>query len=165
MKLEVVEPSRLNGRDVQPGEVVDLEDRLAEAWLRDKRARVPGSEKKGPGRPAKEPKQPELVPETDMEKLSRKKLLSLAQEAGLDPDECKGMSREDLILSIQVEQEAGGGKDGDPEPDLEKLSDEELLTLAEETGLDPDVCNALSREDLIEKIKEETGSGNEKPGQ
>jgi len=165
MKLEVVKPSRLNGRDVPPGEEVDLEDRLAEAWLRDKRARVPGSEKKGPGRPARETKQPELVPETDMEKLSRKKLLALAEEAGLDPDECKGMSREDLILSIQVEQESGDGKDEDPEPDLEKLSDEELLALAEETGLDPDVCNALSREDLIEKIKEETGSGNEKPGQ
>jgi len=165
MKLEVVEPSRLNGRDIPPGEVVDLEDRLAEAWLRDKRARVPGSDKKGPGRPAKEPKQPDLVPETDMEKLSRKKLLALAEEVGLDPEECKGMSREDLILGIQVEKESGDAGDKDTEKDLEKLSDEELLAQAEEAGLDPDVCNALSREDLIEKIKEETGSGNEKPEQ
>ncbi|GEM_PF-3465633 len=114
-------------------------------------------------------KQQELVPETDLEKLSRKKLLARAEEAGLDPDECKSMSRDDLILSIMEKQESGDKTDEDnhPEPDFDEMTDDELLDLAEKSGLDIDDAENMDKEELIAEIKKaiEEAEGDEDPGQ
>jgi hypothetical protein len=52
MEIEVLKASRLNGEAVTPGETVNVEASLAEAWVKNGRAKIAG--KKGPGRPPKE---------------------------------------------------------------------------------------------------------------
>jgi len=59
MQVKVIKPARLNGCGVKPGEVVELDNALAAAWLSKglARAAVP----RGPGRPPKQPKQQKPV--------------------------------------------------------------------------------------------------------
>ena len=83
VKIEVVRQSRLNGVDVQPGAVVELEPSLASAWMKAGRARAARAD----GTPEAE--------KTDLKKLSIKKLKILAEEKGVElPD--TNISKQDL---------------------------------------------------------------------
>lgn len=55
MQVEVARPARLNGEDLKPGDVVDLDSSLAAAWMRAGLAAAP---RRGPGRPPKSREDP-----------------------------------------------------------------------------------------------------------
>jgi len=59
VQVQVIKSARLNGRDVGPGEVVELNNALAAAWLAKGLARSAGQ--RGPGRPPKQPKRQKPV--------------------------------------------------------------------------------------------------------
>ena len=77
-RMIVEKPARLNGEPVGPGEEVELDPALAAAWAKKGLARYAGA---GgfPGQ-AKE----EEPSEVELAKLSRRKLLVLAEERGID---------------------------------------------------------------------------------
>ena len=112
VKIEVKIQSRLDGADVLPGEVVELENGLAAAWIKAGRARAAG-----------EPGKPPDGEETDLKKLSIKKLTALAEDLGIPPPESK-ISKQDLIELIEEQNElpeddAGEGEEGEGPEEIE----------------------------------------------
>jgi hypothetical protein len=105
-QIEVIKTSRLNGKDVMPGEIVEIEDSLFSAWVKAGRARAV---RKGPGRP---PKVQENKP-IDISTMSKKKLLALAEAGGVEIEDPKKITLDelrDLIIAKGEENDAGEGK-------------------------------------------------------
>lgn len=117
----VTKPSRLNGADVMPGEIVEIDDALARAWFLARRARKAGSVRRDPEKPQKKEKPPE---EVDPSKMSKKKLLKIAIEKKLEvPDPNKITKKELIDLLIEPKEkepkadEGTGKEDGGKEPE------------------------------------------------
>jgi len=70
MQVQVIKPARLNGRDVEPGEIVKLDNALAGAWL--SRGLAKAAVPRGPGRPPKQPKRQKPVEKAVKEPDSEK---------------------------------------------------------------------------------------------
>ena len=87
MKVQIIK-ARLNGKDLQSGEVYDIEDKLALRWIEKGNARFPGVKVSDSGSEGDE-----------LSKLSKKKLLSLAKEMTVDIP--KNANKEDIIALIE----------------------------------------------------------------
>ncbi len=143
MQVEIIKRSRLNGRDVEAGEVVELNAALAVDWFRAGRARKMSL-------PAKPPKVEiqlkalDVYSPEELGKLTVKNLHQLARLNGIEVS--KKADKQDLIdLLIErqedegSEKEAGGeGDQGTTKPTEEGLLDmsmKKLLQLARLNGI------------------------------
>jgi hypothetical protein len=98
MKIEVIK-ARLNGKDLEPGEVIDIDDQLALRWIQKGHAKFPKEKTTG------------LGSENDFVKMSKKKLLSLAKEMNVDIPDPKNAKKEDIIALIEISKAIEDGND------------------------------------------------------
>ena len=112
MKVKVIKPARLNGKGLAPGEIVELDNALAAAWL----ARGLAKANSGPGRPPKA-KTTERRQDQGPAQMSKNKLVAMGKELGIDPKEFKGLSKEEIAAKIEEvkgkddeEDESGEGQ-------------------------------------------------------
>ena len=114
MKVKVIKPARLNGKGLVPGEIVELDNDLAAAWL----AKGLAKANSGPGRPPKA-KTTESRQDLGPAQMSKNKLVAMGKELGIDPKEFKGLSKEEIEHLTQI---------------LPQLGDEQTLELDEDNA-------------------------------
>jgi hypothetical protein len=107
MKIEVIK-ARLDGKDLEPGEVIDIDDQLTLRWVQKEHAKFPKEKTTRPGQ------------ENDLVKMSKKKLLSLAKEMNVDIPDPKSAKKEDIIALIEISKVIGAGTDESTGEDNEK---------------------------------------------
>ena len=90
MKVQIIN-ARLNGKDLESGEVYDIEDKLALRWIEKGHAQVPKAKVSDSGSEG-----------DDLSRMSKKKLLSLAKEMGMDMADLKNASKEEIIRLIEI---------------------------------------------------------------
>ena len=105
MQVEVTVRSRLEGRDVEPGEVVEIPDKLAERWFLDGRAR----RIRGPGRPAQAGvriQSLDAISGEELGELTRKNLLELARANGIEvPKKANKQELVERLLEAKEDEE------------------------------------------------------------
>lgn len=124
MKLEMLKHGSLDGNPLRPGDTPDVSEDLAQRWVKKGIAKYPG----GPGIIDDSQKQDE-----GLEEMTKKDLLSLADEAGLDVKELKRLKKAEIIYLLEeakeeeeeeANEEAGGDVlDGDEEEEEGKEKD------------------------------------------
>jgi len=107
MKIEVIK-ARLDGKDLEPGEVVDVDDQLALRWVQKGHAKFPKEKTTAQGQ------------ENDLVKMSKKRLLSLAKEKNVDIPDPKNAKKEDIIALIEISKAIEAGNDEATGEDNEK---------------------------------------------
>lgn len=108
-EVKVLKPSRLNGQDVAVGETVTIENDLASAWIRSKRARI--AVQRTPGRSSKT-KTPKKQKDPELVQLSKTKLVVIGKGLGLDPKGFKGLNKEEIAARIEEVMRKNDEKDG-----------------------------------------------------
>ena len=85
MKVELIKKARLDGKDIKPGDTVDIDNKLALAWIDGNIARmhVPGRVR------------------DVFSKMSRKELLKLAEEKGIEVSQLKKAKKDDIIALLK----------------------------------------------------------------
>ena len=107
MKIEIIK-ARLDGKDLEPGEVVDVDDKLALRWIQKGHAKFPKEKITAQGQ------------ENDLVKMSKKRLLSLAKEKNVDIPDPKNAKKEDIIALIEISKAIEAGNDEATGEDNEK---------------------------------------------
>jgi len=149
MKIEIVEAGRrYEGRSLQVGHVVEMEDWrgrdwVARGWARGASQGATVTEEPGAGESA-ETVAPGPV---DISAIDKKQLNALARDLGIDPRLKKREKLEELVRYAL----AGG-----EQPELTELTAVELQDLAMELEIDPD---GKSKEELIAAIQEAEAAG------
>ena len=120
MKVQIIN-ARLNGKDLESGEVYDIEDKLALRWIEKGNARFPEVKVSDSG-----------SEDDDLSKMSKKKLLSLAKEMGMDMSDLKNASKEEIVTLIEVSKKGetdedksnGEGDEADEKEEEDKEEDQ-----------------------------------------
>jgi hypothetical protein len=107
MKIEIIK-ARLYGKNLESGEVYDIEDKLALRWVQKGHAKFPKE------------KIPAQGQENDLVKMSKKRLLSLAKEKNVDIPDQKNAKKEDIIALIEISKAIDTGNDEAAGEDNEK---------------------------------------------
>ena len=111
MKVELIRKARLNGKDIKPGDTVDIDNKLALAWINRNIARIPV------------PGQARDI----FSKMSRKELLKLAEEKGIKISKLKKAKKNDIIAVLKEHENSsdeGGGEDHDEGAEKEEENKE-----------------------------------------
>ena len=100
MKVELIRKARLDGKDIKPGDMVDIDNKLALAWIDKNIARmhVPGQAR------------------DVFSKMSRKELLKFAEEKGIEISKLKKAKKDDIIALLKECENSPneeGGEDHD----------------------------------------------------
>jgi len=120
MKVELVKKARLDGKDIKPGDTVDIDNKLALVWIDRNIARifVPGQA------------------QDIFSKMSRKELLKLAEEKGIALFGLKKAKKNeiiDLLKECENLPDEEGGKDHDEGTEEEEEQNKETGNSDEES--------------------------------
>ena len=120
MKIQIIK-ARLNGKDLTPGEVIEIDDKLALRWIKKGNARFPEVKVSDSG-----------SEDDDLSKMSKKKLLSLAKEMSVEIPDPKNASKKDIIALIEKSRKVetsenetnGEGDEADEKAEKDKEEDQ-----------------------------------------
>ena len=100
MKVKIIKKARLDGKDIKPGDTVDIDKKLALVWIDRNIARISVSGKI----------------QDIFSKMGRKELIRLAEEKGIKMPRLKKAKKNDIIAVLKEHENSsdeGGGENHD----------------------------------------------------